>query len=208
MITSAFNSSDYHYFNRRGKAVCFHFKFNKRCKTKLIDFLKNNHEEAKILKYCEDVYVFPYRVTLELIQYLDYLTIEEIAMFVFFIRDSSEIAMKVKEIKNFRNLSRVESEDLVNTFKDTKIGNKTLKQAPSAGYFMQFCTGSGILEKRKIKMKDTSKKVSALFIKEEKIEWVKETLYQYKNIVPYTTITTITVLINSSIKYLLFDSDF
>ncbi|MCT1763990.1 AlwI family type II restriction endonuclease [Staphylococcus epidermidis] len=138
-----------------------------------------------ILKYCEDVYVFPYRVTLELIQYLDYLTIEEIAMFVFFIRDSSEIAMKVKEIKNFRNLSRVESEDLVNTFKDTKIGNKTLKQAPSAGYFMQFCTGSGILEKRKIKMKDTSKKVSALFIKKEKIEWVKETLYQYKNIVPY-----------------------
>lgn len=55
MITSAFNNSDYHYFNRRGKAVCFHFKFNKRCKTKLIDFLKNNHEEAKILKYCEEL---------------------------------------------------------------------------------------------------------------------------------------------------------
>ena len=55
MMTSAFNNSDYHYFNRRGKAVCFHFKFDKRCKTKLIDFLKNNHEEAKILKYCEEM---------------------------------------------------------------------------------------------------------------------------------------------------------
>lgn len=53
MITSAFNNSDYHYFNRSGKAVCFHFKFDKRCKTKLIEFLRNNHEEAKILKYCE-----------------------------------------------------------------------------------------------------------------------------------------------------------
>ena len=50
--------------------------------------------------------MFFYRITLELIQYTGYLTIEEITMFVF-IRDPSEISLKIKQTENFRKLKRV-----------------------------------------------------------------------------------------------------
>ncbi len=46
-----------------------------------------------------------------------------------------------------------------------------------------FCVGLDI-KKSIVKIGNSSKKVSALFNKEVKIEWVKETLIQYKSIEP------------------------
>lgn len=53
MINSAMSCSDYAYYNHYNKRICFHFKFEKRVKTKVIKFLKENHEESKIIKFLE-----------------------------------------------------------------------------------------------------------------------------------------------------------
>lgn len=51
MINSAFNCCDYGYVNHFGKRVCFHFNSKKRVKTKVMNFLKAEHQEAEIKKY-------------------------------------------------------------------------------------------------------------------------------------------------------------
>lgn len=132
-----------------------------------------------ILPHCEEIYVFPFRVTLEMIKSLDYLDMEEIAMFVFHTHSMSEIPFKIKEIKNFRNLGIKDRTELVNQYKETDIGKLTLKTAPSAGYFMAFCIGTGIIKKESIKS-NSKKSISAIFIKNDMIKWVDE-LLQFHN---------------------------
>lgn len=53
MILGAMNCADYYYINHSNKRVCFHYNFEKRVKIKVTNFLKNNHEEAKIIKFLE-----------------------------------------------------------------------------------------------------------------------------------------------------------
>ena len=55
MINSAFNCCDYGYVNHFGKRVCFHFKSKKRVKTKVMNFLKTEHQEAKIKEYLKQL---------------------------------------------------------------------------------------------------------------------------------------------------------
>lgn len=55
MINSAFSCCDYGYVNHFGKRVCFHFKSKKRVKTKVIKFLKIEHQEANIIKYLKEL---------------------------------------------------------------------------------------------------------------------------------------------------------
>ncbi|MGX7059707.1 AlwI family type II restriction endonuclease [Vagococcus humatus] len=133
-----------------------------------------------ILPHCEDIYVFPFRVTLQMLRTLNYLDMEEIAMFVFHTRDMSEIEYKISEILNFRNLNSKDREHLVNQYKATNIGNLTLKKAPSAGYFMAFCMGTGIMTKSRV---DTNggNKVGAISIKKNMLQWVDELLEFHKN---------------------------
>lgn len=132
-----------------------------------------------ILPHCEDIYVFPFRVVLEMLRTLDYLDMEEIAMFVFHTHNMSEIEYKITEIKNFRNLEEKARNELVNQYKNTDIGNLTLKKAPSAGYFMGFCNGTGIMEKFSITT-NANKRVSAISIKEDMQEWVDNLLEFHK----------------------------
>lgn len=132
-----------------------------------------------ILPHCEDIYVFPFRVTLKMLKKLNYLDMEEIAMFVFHIRDMSEIEYKISEIVNFRNLNSEDRINLVNQYKETNIGNLTLKKAPSAGYFMAFCVGTGIIIRSRITTNGDNK-VGTISIKEDMVEWVEELLEIHK----------------------------
>lgn len=50
MIKAIYNN-DYYYVNHNNKKVCFIYKSNKRHKTKVINFIKNNKEESKINEF-------------------------------------------------------------------------------------------------------------------------------------------------------------
>lgn len=54
-MNSAMSCSDYAYINHFGKRVCFHFKFSKRVKTKVKEFLKNEHQESQIMIYLNEL---------------------------------------------------------------------------------------------------------------------------------------------------------
>lgn len=133
-----------------------------------------------ILPHCEDIYVFPFRVTLAMLRRLNYLDMEEIAMFVFHTHDMSEIEYKISEIINFRKLDAEKRSNLVNQYKQTIIGNLTLNKAPSAGYFMAFCVGTGIIEKNKIKT-NAENSVASISIKKDMINWVDNLLDLHKD---------------------------
>lgn len=133
-----------------------------------------------ILPHCENIYVFPFRVTLHMLKRLNYLDMEEIAMFVFRTRDMSEIEYKISEIVNFRNLDFEYRAKLVDQYKKTDIGNLTLKKAPSAGYFMAFCMGTGIFTRSEITT-NARNKVGTISIKDNSNEWVNALLEFHKD---------------------------
>lgn len=51
MILSAGACADYSYYNHSNKIVTFNFKSNKRVKTKVLNFIKKEHQENKINNY-------------------------------------------------------------------------------------------------------------------------------------------------------------
>ena len=51
MILSAGACADYSYYNHSNKIVTFNFKSEKRVKTKVLKFIKNEHQEGKINEY-------------------------------------------------------------------------------------------------------------------------------------------------------------
>lgn len=132
-----------------------------------------------ILPHCEEIYVFPFRVTLQILRALNYLDMEEIAMFVFHTHSMSEIDYKITEITNFRKLSSEDRVTLVNQYKETDVGSLTLKKAPSAGYFMAFCMGTGIMKREPITT-NGGNRVSAISIKDDMISWVDKLLEVHK----------------------------
>lgn len=111
-----------------------------------------------ILKDCEGIMIYPFLSTLILLKKLDYLDIEEIAYFLFNIKDISELTLKSKEIINFRKISYSDRKDLIDEFKNTHIGNITLKKAPSARYFISLCLASGLLEEMEINIPNPGNK--------------------------------------------------
>lgn len=113
-----------------------------------------------ILEYCEDLYVFPFRAVLAMLKELEFLTKEEIAMYVFHTYDMTHLNYKMQEIKNFRRLKKEEQESLIDTYSKTSEGNLTLVQAPSSTYFMSFCTATGYIDKYLHKMKSGRKTLS------------------------------------------------
>lgn len=51
MILSAGACADYSYYNHSNKIVTFNFKSEKRIKTKVLNFIKKEHQESKINNY-------------------------------------------------------------------------------------------------------------------------------------------------------------
>lgn len=133
-----------------------------------------------ILKDCENIYVFPFRLVLKLLLELDYLDREELAYFVFSIRSEDELPLVINKINKFRSQNKVDRDQEINLFKGTHIGNITLVKAPSASYFENLCHNTGIIDKTKIQIPNpgssSKDKLPAISIKPDYESYVKDIL--------------------------------
>lgn len=129
-----------------------------------------------ILKDCENIFVFPFRLTLKLLLELKYLDREELAYFVFRIKDESEFKLALEEIKNFRELEKTTREALIGAYKETHLGNITLVQASSASYYEGLCQLTGIIEREKYQPKNLDREIPIIRIKEKYLEYVEKTI--------------------------------
>lgn len=135
-----------------------------------------------INKDCKNIYVFPFRFLLRVLLKVGYLDQEEIAYFLFKVRNEDEVDMTVQEIENFRKLPTENREMLINAFKNTHIGNITLVKASSAGYFISLCQITGIMDKLKVTPGNRNGAIAALKIKDTYIGYVEEMLnFKYQN---------------------------
>ena len=133
-----------------------------------------------ISKDCENIYVFPFRFMLKVLLKVGYLDQEEIAYFLFKVRNEDEVDVIVQEI--FRKLSTENRESLINVFKSTHIGNITLVKASSAGYFISLCQITGIMDKLKVTPNNRDGAIAALKINDTYMRYVEEMLNsKYKN---------------------------
>ena len=136
-----------------------------------------------INKDCENIYVFPFRFMLKVLLEVKYLDQEEIAYFLFKVRNEDEVDLIVQEILNFRKLSTENREKIIRAFKVTYIGNITLVKAPSSGYFMSLCKITGIIDKINVTPVNRAGSITAIKIKNSCLEYVNEMLNKkYKDI--------------------------
>ena len=123
----------------------------------LLQFKKLQFTNPVILSDCLNLLVFPFELTLLLIQKLGYLSQAEIALFLFRVKGKDELKLKELEIINFRKLSKKDREELIGEFKKTDLGNKSLIQAPTTNYFMSLCEISQCFFKERQKDKNLLK---------------------------------------------------
>jgi hypothetical protein len=149
--------------------------------TYLKQFLKLQLTNPVILKDCENTLVFPLLFTLHVLKKTNYLTYEEIALFIFRSKSQSEIDLTVLEITNFRNLSYDSQLQLIETFKKTHLGNISLVKAPTTSYYQKLCSYTGLIEKSSIELIDGSKKrkINTIKISGEKELFVDNLLKEY-----------------------------
>ena len=160
-------------------------KIVKSSRSVLSQFNKLQITNPIILKDCEDIFVFPFRVTLKIILELGYLDKEEIALYVFNIKEMLEIDKAIKEIEIFRNLDEVDRRELISSFKKTQLGNISLVQAPSSGYFIQFCVATGLFESKLNFINNLNRSVNVLQLKENSKDEAIQLYNEYKNINTY-----------------------
>jgi hypothetical protein len=127
-----------------------------------------------ILKDCENILVFPFRMTLKLLLELEYLDREELAYFVFRIKDESEFDLALQEIRNFRQLEHLDRKKLIDAYKKTHLGNITLVKASSASYYEGLCQITGTVEKILCKPKNLGRKIPGIRIKAGLVDYVKK----------------------------------
>ena len=154
--------------------------------TYLEQFLKLQLTNPVILKDCESILVFPLIFTLKVLKKTRYLTIEEIALFIFRSTSQSEIDFVTLEIENFRNLKHKKQLQLVEAFKKTHLGNISLVQAPSTSYYQKLCSYTGLINKSSITIGNSTenRKVNTIEIVEEKEATINKLLKKY-NFEPY-----------------------
>lgn len=133
-----------------------------------------------ILKDCENILVFPFRVVLKLLLELQYLDREELAYFIFSIRGEDEIPLVINSIKKFRKQNKVDRDTEIKLFRGTHIGNITLVKAPSASYFENLCHNTGIVEKSKVQIPNPGSsakdKIPAIKIKAGQETYIRDIL--------------------------------
>lgn len=134
-----------------------------------------------ILKDCENIFVFPFRMTLKLLLELGYLDREELAYIVFKIKDESEFNLSKQQILQFRQQSLSDRKKIIEEFKKTHIGNITLVQASSASYYESLCNTTGIIDKFEVTVpnptKDEHYKLKAIKIKPECVDYVNDVIH-------------------------------
>lgn len=142
------------------------------------------------LRYCENIFLFPFRVAIKLINDLGYLDQEEIGYLLLMIKDEDEIELTKMKIIRFREQTKSERLEEITAFKKTRKGNIALVQAPAAGYFINLCINTGIISKKLHTIPnpgpEANKKISAIEIKTEAIDIVEEILNRkYLGAIPY-----------------------
>lgn len=139
------------------------------------------------LKKCTDILLFPFRMTLKFVSELDYLDSQELAIFLFPMRSESDYKFVLLNIQKFRQMTVEDREQYVDAYKKTKLGNITLVQAPSAGYYATLCERTDLIETgREYPLNWTSSRLSTIRIKPGKEKYVNTILNQtYFEIKPY-----------------------
>lgn len=127
-----------------------------------------------INKDCENIGLFPFRFMIKLLLQVGYLDQEEIAYFLFQVRNEDELDQTVEEIESFRRLPDDKRETRINAFRDTHIGSITLVKASSAGYFMSLCQITGIIDRIKITPDNRKTPITALKIRDEYLDYARE----------------------------------
>lgn len=118
-----------------------------------------------VLKDCENISVFPFRFLAKLLKKINYIDQEEIGYYLLRAKDEDQVDTIALEIQNFRKLSIQQREMLIDTYKQTHIGNITLKQAPSSGYFIAMCQMTGVIEKFKVSPTNREESIPAIRVK-------------------------------------------
>lgn len=151
--------------------------------TYLHQFLKLQITNPVILKDCEKISVFPLIYILKVLKKVKYLTTEELAYFIFKSKVQDEIDLTILEILNFRNLDYSNQRNLINAFKATHLGNISLVKAPSAGYFLQLCSYTGLIKQtRKVfnnKAKSANHRVSVIELETDQEVKINNILENY-----------------------------
>lgn len=139
------------------------------------------------LKKCTDILLFPFRMTLKFVSELNYLDSQELAIFLFPMRSESDYKFVLLNIQKFRQMTVEDREQYVDAYKKTKLGNITLVQAPSAGYYATLCERTDLIETgREYPLNWTSSKLCTIRIKPGKEKYVNTILNQtYFEIKPY-----------------------
>lgn len=126
-----------------------------------------------VLAYCRNMKIAPFRETLRLLldEKISYLTPEEMAMFLFHMKNTAQKQRVRGAILRFRSLSANRRNDLVERYKGTPEGNLTLRQAPTAIYWRQLCMNTGLFEVDNASLK----------LRSEKEQEVKDLLKKYED---------------------------
>lgn len=120
---------------------------------------------------CKNILVFPLYCTLFLLNELDYLSEEEIAIYLFNTKSHGELIFKKKEIEIFRSIPNNQRKDLVEAFKKSQKGNISLVQAPTTKYFFTLCLLTDLFKRKN----------NILEINKSKSEVISKILNNYKN---------------------------
>ena len=128
---------------------------------------------------CQNILVFPFRMTLKLLLELDYLDKEEIGYILFHTKSEDELPLIIEKIRTFRSLPAERRHSEIAAYKNTEEGKLTLVKAPTSGYYMYLCYSTGLCERVSVEVNKTKdKKLPALILKDK--EKVKKILEKYK----------------------------
>jgi len=135
-------------------------------------------------KDCENILVFPFRMTLRLLLEFDYLDKEEIGYILFHTKTEDEFPLLKERIKNFRALPPEKRTAEIGAYERTDEGKLTLVKAPTSGYYMYLCCSTGLCERIFVKVNKTKDaKLTALRLKNT--EDVRQLLKKFENIEIY-----------------------
>lgn len=144
--------------------------------------LTNPIEEKK----CTNILLFPFRTTLRLLIELEYLDVEELAMYLFTMRDDSEYEYVKQQIELFRALPLGHRRALVSTFRGSVLGNISLVKAPSTGYYITICERTGLITRQREVVSNSGRKVTTMRFQEGAKEYATNILStKYIDILPY-----------------------
>lgn len=110
-------------------------------------FLKLQITNPNITRFCKEVRVFPFRVILRTLLDLDYLTRNEVGYFLIRFKgdfEERDLQDLIEEIKEFRNKSEEERDQIISSYKESKTGSWALDKAPISNYIMNFCEMSDL----------------------------------------------------------------